>query len=335
MKRPNILYAIQGTGNGHVARAREIIPILRKYGELDVVLSGDQSQVDIGYPIKYRVSGLTFIYSGSGGLSYSKTFIKNKIWRLVKEIFQFPIHKYDIVINDFECTIAWAAKLRSKKIFGMGHQVSFLSNKTPRPKRKDPIGEIVLKNYAPCTWPIGFHFEAFDSFIFTPVIRSEIRELKVETLPHYTLYLPAFKDEEIIRIVKQIPNSEWQLFSKNIRESKQIENVLIRPVGNTDFIESLRSCTGLLTSAGFESPAEALYLGKKLFVIPIKNQYEQECNAQALNRLGVSFSEVFDETILASLREWVEQGFEFAIPFPDETESIIREQILCPAGFLV
>jgi UDP:flavonoid glycosyltransferase YjiC (YdhE family) len=28
-----ILYAIQGTGNGHVSRAREIIPIPKKYGE--------------------------------------------------------------------------------------------------------------------------------------------------------------------------------------------------------------------------------------------------------------------------------------------------------------
>ena len=31
-----ILYAIQGTGNGHISRAREIIPLLQKYGELDI-----------------------------------------------------------------------------------------------------------------------------------------------------------------------------------------------------------------------------------------------------------------------------------------------------------
>ena len=32
-----ILYAIQGTGNGHISRAREIIPLLQKYGELDIL----------------------------------------------------------------------------------------------------------------------------------------------------------------------------------------------------------------------------------------------------------------------------------------------------------
>jgi hypothetical protein len=37
-----------------------------------------------------------------------------------------------------------------------------------------------------------------------------------------------------------------------------------------------------LCNAGFETPAEALFMDKKLFVIPIHNQYEQECNACAL-----------------------------------------------------
>ena len=29
----NILYAIQGTGNGHVSRAREVLPTLKKNGQ--------------------------------------------------------------------------------------------------------------------------------------------------------------------------------------------------------------------------------------------------------------------------------------------------------------
>jgi len=35
-----ILYAIQGTGNGHLARAVDIIPELKKYGTLDLFVSG-------------------------------------------------------------------------------------------------------------------------------------------------------------------------------------------------------------------------------------------------------------------------------------------------------
>ena len=43
-----ILYAIQGTGNGHVSRAREIIPFLRKYGNVDILISGIHAEVDVG-----------------------------------------------------------------------------------------------------------------------------------------------------------------------------------------------------------------------------------------------------------------------------------------------
>lgn len=35
-----ILYAFQGTGNGHLARAQEIIPILKKHALVDTLISG-------------------------------------------------------------------------------------------------------------------------------------------------------------------------------------------------------------------------------------------------------------------------------------------------------
>ena len=35
-----ILYAIQGTGNGHLSRAIDVIPALKKIGQVDVLVSG-------------------------------------------------------------------------------------------------------------------------------------------------------------------------------------------------------------------------------------------------------------------------------------------------------
>ena len=56
-----VLYAIQGTGNGHLSRAREIIPILQNQAEtLDLLVSGAQHQVEYEREIKYRFKGLTF-----------------------------------------------------------------------------------------------------------------------------------------------------------------------------------------------------------------------------------------------------------------------------------
>jgi predicted glycosyltransferase len=49
-----VLYAIQGTGNGHIGRAREIVPILMKYADVDVLLSGTQADIRPQFPVRYK-----------------------------------------------------------------------------------------------------------------------------------------------------------------------------------------------------------------------------------------------------------------------------------------
>ena len=62
-----ILYAIQGTGNGHLSRARDIMPVLQQKGEVDIVVSGIQADVTLPYDIKYKLRGFSFIFGKKGG----------------------------------------------------------------------------------------------------------------------------------------------------------------------------------------------------------------------------------------------------------------------------
>jgi hypothetical protein len=68
-----ILYAIQGTGNGHIARAEDIIPELKAYGELDLFVSGAQADLQLKHPVKYRSKGLSFYFGKHGGVDLMKT----------------------------------------------------------------------------------------------------------------------------------------------------------------------------------------------------------------------------------------------------------------------
>ncbi len=326
-KRPKVLYAIQGTGNGHVARAREIIPILTKYCELDIALSGDQSQVKLPVEPKYRNKGLTFIYNKKGGISYGKTLFKNNILEIAAELYRFPVKDYDFVINDFEFITSWACKLRRQHCIGLGHQASFLSHKTPRPSRKDWLGEFILKHYAPCSQPIGFHFDCFDNFVNKPVIRKEVRNAQLSDNGHYTVYLPAYGEDEIHTFLSHFPHVRWEVFSRFCKQPHTRNNIKFIPTGNTAFIKSFTSCTGIFTSAGFESPAEALYMGKKLMVIPIKNQYEQYCNAAALQVLGVPVINALDKESLTVVSKWIAEAEPVKISYPNDTERIIAEHI--------
>ena len=66
-----ILYAVQKTGNGHLARAQEIIPILQIYGDVDILTSGSQSQINLGFPVKYDFKGISLFYGSNGNAGKS------------------------------------------------------------------------------------------------------------------------------------------------------------------------------------------------------------------------------------------------------------------------
>jgi uncharacterized protein (TIGR00661 family) len=319
-----ILYAIQGTGNGHLSRARDVIPALQKKGELDLLVSGIQADVALPYPVKYRYKGLSFIFGKSGGVDLYQTFAKAKSRRFVDEIRGLPVHDYDLILNDFEPVSAWACRLRSKPCISLSHQSAVLSAKAPQPKRVDWMGKMVLLNYAPVTASYGFHFQPYDSNIFTPVIRRQIRELPVFDEGHYTVYLPAYDDERLVDVLSQVPGDvRWQVFSKHNKERKEIGGIVLQPVNNDAFIRSLATCRGILCGAGFETPAEALHLRKKLLVIPMKNQYEQYCNAAALKEMGVPVIKSLKQKHVSTIREWVESGHPVEVDYPDRTKEII------------
>ncbi|MGB0177266.1 MAG: glycosyltransferase family protein, partial [Owenweeksia sp.] len=259
--------------------------------------------------------------------SYLKTLFKNNLITIFQEIRSFPVQNYDVVINDFEFITAWACKMRKVPCIGMGHQASFQSLKTPRPKRREWLGEMILRNYAPCSKAIGFHFDHFDTFIQRPVIRGEIRQANITNKGHYTVYLPAFGDEKLHHYLSQVPHKKWEVFSKFTNEPYTLDNVHFKPISNTEFIKSFTSCEGILTSAGFETPAEALYMGKKIFVIPIKRQYEQFCNAEAMRTMGLPMAKTLNELSLSQIKDWVKFQEPLSIDYPDVTRQIIRDEI--------
>ena len=79
-----ILYAIQGTGNGHLSRAMDIVPCLLKHGEVEILVSGIQGDLKLPFPVKYECRGLSFIFGKSGGVDLWKTFARANIRKLVK-----------------------------------------------------------------------------------------------------------------------------------------------------------------------------------------------------------------------------------------------------------
>ena len=79
-----ILYAVQGTGNGHLSRAMEIIPVLQKKCDLDILVSGIQADLKLPQEVKYRMKGMSFIFGTKGGVDIIETTKKARLLQLYK-----------------------------------------------------------------------------------------------------------------------------------------------------------------------------------------------------------------------------------------------------------
>jgi len=320
-----ILFAIQGTGNGHLSRARDVYPELAKHGTVDVLISGIQADVDVPFPVKYRFYGMSFIFGRHGGVDIWDTTKKLKLFRLMKDIRNLPVEEYDLVINDFEPVSGWACKRKKIPCISLSHQCAVLHPAAPKPAHGDLMGMLVLKYYVPVTAAYGFHFKSFADNIYTPVIRREIRELTPTNKGHYTVYLPAYSDEAIVKHLSQFPEAQWQVFSKHNKEPFTSGNVSIRKINNREFIESMASSAGVLCGAGFEGPAEAMHLGKKVLVIPMLTQYEQHCNAAGAAAMGAEVINTLEEAHYDTIRNWLQHGKPIKAHYPDMTAEIVAE----------
>lgn len=322
-----ILYAFQGTGNGHASRALEIIPHLQRRGDVDILVSGSQYEIELPFNIKYKLHGLGFIFGKKGGIDLINTLKDLNLKKVYKEIKTLPVKEYDLIINDFEPISAWACLFRNVPIISLSNQNALLNEKNPAFKRFR-LERLIIKYYAPAKNKFGFHFKTHSSSTFLPIIRKEIRYRNITNKGHYTVYLPSYSDEKIIKVLSSIKDIKWQVFSKKTKEHQFFHNITILPINDDAFIRSMASAKGIICGAGFATPTEALYLRKKLLVIPMKNQYEQQCNAVTLKEMGVTVVKKLSKKQLPKIEKWINSNKIVEVHYPDVTEDMLDAIIL-------
>ncbi len=323
MKTTRILYAIQGTGNGHVTRAMEIVPELQKHATVDVLISGSQWELMLPFPVKYRMHGMGFVFGKKGGVDLLKTYLQLDTRNLLREINSLPVEAYDLVISDFEPVSSWACVLKNKPCIALSNQVATLHPNAPRPEHTDLIGKLILEHYAPSTAGYGFHFSRYDDQIYTPIIRRQVRDTVVENNEHVTVYLPSYDDERILHKLRYFKKTRFEVFSKHTKVGYREFNFTVSPLNGEKFSKSVATSSGVICNAGFGTTAEALYLGKKLLVVPMKTQYEQACNAEALEQMGVSVVGSLGRKNLEKISGWMASENAVHVNYPDETANIV------------
>jgi uncharacterized protein (TIGR00661 family) len=173
---------------------------------------------------------------------------------------------------------------------------------------------------------MGFHFQSFGTNYRTPVIRPAIRQLNQTMDGSVLVYLPAFAPDVLEPVFSALTERIWHVFIRaGLVHPPSSKNVIWHTIDQEAFLDRLGRCSHVLCSAGFELPAEALFLGRQVAVIPIVGQFEQACNAQEAARLGVRvLGGLHRAEDLDLLKHWLKEAPLAPVPFPDETEFLVR-----------
>ena len=315
-----IFYGVQGTGNGHITRARVMARELYVAGfDVTFQFSGRPAdkyfdmQVFNGYQTR---EGLTFNTS-KGQVSYLKTAMQASPIRFVKDISRLDLSAYDLVISDFEPVTAWAAKRQKKKVIGIGHQYAFGHN-IPR-KGSDPLADQVMKYFAPADIGVGLHWHHFGQPILPPIIDTPEFPTAVQT-NKIIVYLPFEDQNQVMRLLCPFENFEFHVYAPDVIESKY-PNIVFKSLSREGFQKDLYDCAGIISNAGFELASESLQLGKKILAKPLHAQMEQISNAAALEQLG--YGHTMFELDTQAIEDWLHNPHAVRVTYPNVAKALV------------
>ncbi|WP_404341297.1 MJ1255/VC2487 family glycosyltransferase [Pseudoalteromonas mariniglutinosa] len=284
-----ILYGIQGTGNGHITRARVMASSFKALGvDVDYVFSGrsQQDYFDMDEFADYRTfRGLSFTSQG-GQVSHLQTLKNARLCQLAHDINQLNLQHYDLVFNDFEPITAWAAKRQGIPVIGMSHQAAFLSDQVPMFGMRF-FRRALIKHYAPADVHLGVHWRPFADNIIPPFIAPHQHKNPVMVENKVLVYLPFEELDNIIDYLKDFPEREFYCYHPDAK-NYSLGNIHLRSPSRSGFLDDLGNAGGVIGNAGFELASEALQLGKKLLLKPLGKQFEQGINAQTLLSMGAA-----------------------------------------------
>jgi uncharacterized protein (TIGR00661 family) len=314
-----IFYGVQGTGNGHITRARIMAAQLQNANmEVTYQFSGrpaaDYFDMEVfnGYQIR---EGLTF-NTHKGQVNYLKTVLESKPITFIRDVNDLDLSDYDLVISDFEPVTAWAAKSQKKPVLGIGHQYAFAYD-IPK-SGTDPLASGVMKLFAPANIGIGLHWHHFNQPILPPII--ETLERPSNTIRNKIIvYLPFEDQNEVLQLLEPFQDYEFHVYAPRPVVSSHA-HIHCHPLSRAGFQKNLYDSAGIISNAGFELASESLQLGKKILAKPLHAQMEQISNAAALKQLG--YGHVMNTLDAETVDEFLNQPQAVWINYPNTAKYI-------------
>jgi uncharacterized protein (TIGR00661 family) len=325
-----VFFAIQGEGRGHLTQALALKHQLDKnHIPLLGVLVGKSEHRELpNYFIKtigaeiYQLPSPNFVYDKSKkGIDPLRSVIhwasnfntfRKSAHRLVSIIEEL---KPALIINFFEPLVPisqWMSRINTP-VFSVAHQYIF-EHDAYRFPRGNWMQKNMLASYtrftgkgSRCKYALSLYplpnLVSKKIKVIPPLLREAITHLEKKE-DNFTLayILNEGYIQELLSYRKKFPGEVIHCFTdkKGLVEKEEIcPGLFLHPLNDVLFMEKMASCKILLTTAGFESIAEAMYLNKPVLCVPVKGHFEQFCNSRDVAFAAAGgYSDTFDPHLI-------------------------------------
>jgi len=348
-KNVKFLFVVQGEGRGHLTQAISLAGILRRNGhEITEVLVGRSNSREvpkffyekIGAPVREYEAPSFIFKKDKKHIDPVKTFLHNlnpqklKIYGESIEMIHKRVmyRKPDVVVNFYELLPGFM-QLRYRldiPFINIGHQYLLLHPDYVHGKG-DAQHMTLLRFHALLSSIFASKLLALSFYpmrnrphdrmtVVPPLLRREILDAtSVEGDFILGYMLNQGYENEVRAWHRKNPEVKLHFFwdKKDAPETMGVDDTFtLHRINDERFVDYMRRCRGYITTAGFESVCEALYLNKPVMLIPA--HIEQEVNAaDAVSIHGGITGNSFDLSKLleymderrtfdaATFREWV------------------------------
>lgn len=293
----NILYGVNGEGSGHSTRAKEVISHLQRKGHTVHVVSFDRGLANLSKNFDVtEIFGFRFAYVNNR-MRYRRTAAKNLIkapqaargfLRLLKLTDDWKI---DVVITDFEPLSCHVGHHKRLPVISIDNQHCLTNTDVslpPKYRRDAAAAKLVTHLMTPHAkaYLVTSFFPARprkkNTFVFPPIVRQEILDLKPKAGEQVLVYVTS-PAPELAALLRQV---RCKFVAYGFGMDGQQDNILFKKPSMDGFMADLANCKAIIANAGFSLVSEALHLKKPYLAVPVKRQFEQIFNAYYLDKKG-------------------------------------------------
>lgn len=325
-----VLFLIQGEGRGHLTQAISLRQILSNVGhKVAAVLVGNAEgrEVPVFFteqieaPVKTFLSPNLIYDQNKGSINLGKTIcthlLKGGKYSASLKAINATVQevKPDVIVNFYE-VLGGIYNLLYRPAAPMvcvAHQYLLLHPQFPFPKNSWLDRQIVNFNTRLTSLgaakQMALSFRRFEESgangltIVPPLLRRDVKVLTPTTGDFALVYMTHHSlSRQIIAWHEAHPELPLHCFWDNpdAPEVQKIDDTLtFHRLNGPKYLRMMQQCRALVTTAGFESVCEAMYLGKPVLMVPVPKHFEQACNAidGMLSGAGAS-AQTFDLSVL-------------------------------------